>query len=424
RTLTVIPPEERALLLDTWNKTTVTNQPVHFLHQLFEDQVERDGKAIAVECNGVSLSYAELNTKANQLAYYLIARDVKPDDLIVLCVERAIKMVEAMLGILKAGCAYVPLDPTYPSQRLNNILQNVNPILLLADATGRKALGDNQVPVIDLDKPLPEDLPINNPDATKLGLTPGHLAYVIYTSGSTGTPKGVMVEHHHVAQLFMSIRHKLDFNNQDKWCMLHSISFDYSVWEIWGALLNGGQLSIVPHSIIRSSNEFYDWICTNGITVLNQTPSAFKMLMREKFFSIRSDRLRYIPLGGEALHPSLMREWNEKCGKDQTVLVNMYGPTETAIITTMLVGVNIISDRSIVPIGRPLPNRRIYLLDAHGELVPIGAEGELYIGGAGVARGYLNSPELTAERFLLDPFSENPAARMYRTGDRARYLSD
>ncbi|XP_055301532.1 uncharacterized protein LOC129568042 [Sitodiplosis mosellana] len=424
RSLAVMPPEERTLLLHTLNQTTVDYPSDCCLHQLLEAQVKRDGQAIAVECEGKTLSYAGLNVQANQLANYLITRGVKPDNRVALCVERSTTMIVAMLGILKAGAAYVPLDPVYPSQRLANILLDADPIFLLADAAGRSALGNHQVPVIDLDKPLPVDLPMDNPDAKKLGVTPTNLAYVIYTSGSTGAPKGVMVEHHDAAHLFQSVHDKFDFNTQDKWCLFHSISFDLSVWEIWGALLNGNQLWIVPSELTRSTDEFYDWICTSGITVLTQTPSVFRMLMRAQKICSQFNQLRYLIFCGEALEPSIVKDWYEKYDKIQTVLVNMYGPTETVIFATNWICDNTISENSLTPIGRPLSNKRSYLLDQHGEPVPLGADGELYIGGAGVARGYLNRSELTAERFLPDPFSDNPASRMYRTGDRARYLPD
>ncbi|XP_055325985.1 uncharacterized protein LOC129579832, partial [Sitodiplosis mosellana] len=423
RTLTVMPPEERMLLLHQWNQNTDNYSNSHCLHQLFEDQVERDSLSNAVEYDGEILSYKELNTHANRLAHYLIAKGVKPDDRIALCVDRGTTMLVAILGILKAGSAYVPIDPAYPSERLNHILQDADPIFVLTDATGRKALGDHQVPVMDLETPLPSDLPIDNPEITKLGVTSAHLAYVIYTSGSTGIPKGVMVEHQQIVRLFEAARHKFSFGKEDKWSLVHSISFDFSVWEIWGALLNGSQLSIVPYNITRSTDEFYDCICTRGITVLNQTPSSFKMLMRSKNMSSRPDRLRFVIFGGEALDPSIMKDWFDipLNTKSQTLLVNMYGITEITVHATYQ-PLNAIED--VYSIGRPLPDLCAYVLDSYGDPVLLGAEGELYIGGAGVARGYLNRPELTAERFRTNPFSDNPADRMYCTGDRARYLPD
>ncbi|XP_055307168.1 dimodular nonribosomal peptide synthase-like, partial [Sitodiplosis mosellana] len=233
-----------------------------------------------------------------------------------------------------------------------------------------------------------------------------------------------MVEHRDATQLIASLHEKFDFDSRDKWCLFHSISFDVSVWEIWGALSCGNQLSIVPFNVTRSSDEFHDWICTNGITVLNQTPSAFKTLMCAKNVSSRSYRLRYVIFAGEALDPLIVRDWYDKNAENQTVIINMYGPTETVIFATSWISDVTNSKSSLMPIGRPLSNKRIYLLDAHGEPVPLGAEGEIYIGGDGVARGYLNQPELTAEHFLPDQFSDDQMARMYRTGDRARYLSD
>ncbi|XP_055308947.1 uncharacterized protein LOC129572860, partial [Sitodiplosis mosellana] len=381
RTLAVVPIEERTLLLHTWNQTTVTYSPTCCLHQLFEEQVECEGEATAVKFNGETLSYKELNTKANQLAHYLIARGVKPDDRIALCVERNTTMLIVMLSILKAGGAYVPLDPAYSSKRLTNILQDAKPMFLLADATGRKALGDHQVPMLDLDKPLCVNLSINNLDVTVLGVTPGHLAYIIYTSGTTGTPKGVMVEHHQAAQLLKSVNDKFDFDKKDIFCTCHSISFDFSVWEIWGALCYGSQLSIEPSNITRSADEFYDWICTSGITVLHQTPSAFKTLMTANNISLRSNQLRYVLFGGEALDPLILRDWYAKYAKSETILLNLYGPTETVIFASCWICDNKIPENSLTPIGRPLYDKRIYLLDAFGEPVPLGAEGELYIGG-------------------------------------------
>ncbi|XP_031634856.1 uncharacterized protein LOC116348125, partial [Contarinia nasturtii] len=421
RRLTVMPPEERDMLLHNWNRMTVNYPPVHCLHQLFEAQVACDGSTNAVKCEGETLSYKELNTQSNQLAHYLIGKGVRPDDRVAVCIKRSTKMIVAILGILKAGGAYVPFDPAFSSQRHINILHDASPLYLLADATGQAALGNVQVPVVNLDEALPCGLSIDNPDPTTLGLTPSHLAYIIYTSGSTGTPKGVMIEHKQITRLFEVTRKQFDFDKQDQWCLFHSFSFDFSVWEIWGALLNGSQLAIVSYNTSRSADEFYKWLCINRITVLNQTPSAFKMFIKAKSNSSLSDRLRYVIFGGEELDPFLARDWIEKYSKVHTKLVNMYGITETTVHATYQ---QLESSKHIYSIGRPLSDLCVYLLDSHGEPVPLGAEGELYIGGACVARGYLNQPELTAERFLLNPFSENTRGRMYRTGDLARYLPD
>ncbi|XP_031635535.1 uncharacterized protein LOC116348624, partial [Contarinia nasturtii] len=420
RTLTVIPPEERVMLLHDWNKTTIDYPPVRCLHELFEAQVERDGQAIAIEYEGETLSYTELNARANQLAHYLLAQGVRPEDRIALCVKRSTKMLIALLGILKAGGAYVPLDPAHSSQRFQIILQETKPICVLTDSAGQNALGDHQFSIVDLDNTALLGLPIENPDPLKLELTPAHLAYVIYTSGTTGTPKGILVEHQQWTRLLNVAYDKFGFNKQEKWSLFHSLSFDVSVWEMCGALFNGGQLAIVPYNISRSPHEFYEWVCTNGITVLNQTPSAFKMFLQAKNIRSRSDRLRFVFFRGEELNQMTVKNWSEKNANSQTILINMYGTTETPSAIHGRVEIS----NDVHPIGRPFPDLCVYLLDPHGEPVPLGAEGELYIGGAGVARGYLNRPELTAERFLSDPFSENPTARMYRTGDMARYLPD
>ncbi|XP_031631245.1 uncharacterized protein LOC116345737 [Contarinia nasturtii] len=434
--LDLLPKTELELLLNVGNQTdtnypakngihlsraTVANSKRLCCHEIFEAQVEQNEHAIAVECEEETLSYTELNARANRLAHYLITKGVKPDDLIAVCVKRSTKMLVAILGILKSGGAYVPLDPVYSSQRLINILEDADPLYVLVDATGQKALGHHQVTVVDLDQSLPGGLSPINPDSKKLGLTPAHLAYVIYTSGSTGKPKGVMIEHQQVTRLFEVTRDKFAFNKQDKWCLFHSFSFDVSVWEIWGALSNGSQLAIVPHETGRCADEFYKWVCNHGITVLNQTPSAFKMFMQAKNISSLSDRLRYVIFAGEEFDQSIAKNWHKKYYNAQTELVNMYGTTETTVHATYQL---LKASEYIHSIGRPIADLCAYLLDTHGEPVPFGAEGELYIGGAGLARGYLNRPELTAERFVPNPFSENTLARMYRTGDWVRYLPD
>ncbi|PPT24483.1 hypothetical protein XarbCFBP7614_21260, partial [Xanthomonas arboricola] len=249
-----------------------------------------------------------------------------------------------------------------------------------------------------------------------------HLAYVIYTSGSTGTPKGVMVEHAQVVRLFETAQSAYGFAASDVWCLFHSFAFDFSVWELWGALRYGGRLVLVPRATTRDPHALYRLICEQGVTVLNQTPSAFKALVSRVRPS--SDRLRYVIFGGEALEPASLRDWYEERGEASPHLVNMYGITETTVHVTYYALGEVDAGRRYIPIGRRLPDLCVYLLDERGEPVPLGAVGELYIGGAGVARGYLNRPDLTAERFLPNRFVQDPQARMYRTGDLARYLPD
>jgi amino acid adenylation domain-containing protein len=269
-----------------------------------------------------------------------------------------------------------------------------------------------------------EVAPVTNPDSHQLGLRSDNLAYVIYTSGSTGIPKGVMVEHAQVSRLFASTDEAYGFNDQDVWCLFHSFAFDFSVWELWGALGYGGRLIVVPRDVARSSHEFYRLVCDEGVTVLNQTPSAFRGFIEAQAVERRPDQLRYVIFGGEALEPSILKPWYRSHIGQEPQLVNMYGITETTVHVTYRALNLRDSEEKRSPIGKRLPDLRVYLLDEYGEPAPLGAVGELHVGGAGVARGYLKRPELTAERFLVDRFSPVGGARMYKTGDLGRYLPD
>ncbi|MFC5491442.1 AMP-binding protein, partial [Dokdonella soli] len=260
--------------------------------------------------------------------------------------------------------------------------------------------------------------PADNPTRSEVDLLPTHLAYVIYTSGSTGLPKGVLVEHANVVRLFAATEEWLRFDSDDVWTLFHSYAFDFSVWEIWGALLHGGRLIVVPQNVARSPDDFYRMLCREGVTILNQTPSAFRLLIAAQAASHDVHRLRHVIFGGEALDVATIKLWCEKNHHQNAVIINGYGPTEATIFSTFH---ELLSEEfnltQAVPIGRPIWNTQIYLLDRYGQPVPVGVAGELYIGGAGVARGYLNRPELTAERFVRDPYSADAQARMYKTGD-------
>ncbi|WEN15095.1 non-ribosomal peptide synthase/polyketide synthase [Rhodanobacter sp. AS-Z3] len=426
RELDVLPPTERTQLLETFNGGPAPSYATRCLHLDFEAQARDRAEAIALVCGDRQISYGALNRDANRLAHHLIALGVRPDSRVALCVERGIAMVVGLLAILKAGGGYVPLDPAYSSDRLTLILDDAAPVLLLTDAHGRAALGDAQLPecVLDLQADCDrwDSLPDSNPHVADL--TAAHLAYVIYTSGSTGKPKGVMVEHAQVARLFESTRDWYGFDEHDVWCLFHSFAFDFSVWELWGALRYGGRLVVVTHDVVRSMPEFHRLVCDQGVTVLNQTPSAFKAFIEAQGQDPRSDRLRYVIFGGEALEPAMLAPWYARRGDVSPRLINMYGITETTVHVTYRPMSHADLTRSGSPIGERLPDLRLYLLDAHRQPVPLGAVGELYVGGAGVARGYLNRPELTAERFLPDPFDPRPQARLYRTGDLGRYLPD
>ncbi|QWJ99414.1 amino acid adenylation domain-containing protein [Burkholderia pseudomallei] len=445
--LPLLDEAERKQVVYAWNATERDYPIEQCIHQLFEAQVDRKPEAIALTFDGRRLSYAELNARANRLAHYLQARGVGPDRLVALCAERGIEMVVGLLAILKAGGAYVPLDPAYASDRLRGIVEDSQPALVLADAVGRAALGelDGALPVIDLETDALRwrEMPATNPEVASQHVH--HLAYVIYTSGSTGRPKGVMVEHAQVVRLFGATQAWFGFDERDVWTLFHSYGFDFSVWEMWGALLHGGRLVIVPTEVTRTPSAFFALLCAEGVTVLNQTPSAFQALMsaqeeREEA-ALKADvdaeaeaagnieranvvahRLRYVIFGGEALEPRTLASWYARHG-ERTQLVNMYGITETTVhVTYCALRAEDAMRLGASPIGVRIPDLQLYVLDDRREPVPMGVTGELYVGGAGVARGYLNRPELTRERFIDDPFVAG--GRLYKTGDLARWRTD
>ena len=426
--LGILPEEERRRVVEEFNPTQVTYPQDRLIHDLFEDQVERSPDAVAVVYESQSLTYAQLNSRASQLARYLIRSGVGPDERVGICVERGLEMVTGLLGILKAGGGYVPLDPSYPVERLQYMLEDASPKVLLTQARLMESLPFSEAKVIALDAQWSEiaQLPTTDQDAATLSLTGHNLAYVIYTSGSTGKPKGVTIEHRNVTRLFAATEKWFGFNEHDVWTLFHSFAFDFSVWELWGALLYGGRVVVVPHLTARSPLQLFRVLCAEGVTVLNQTPSAFAQLIQAQEESpMEHHSLRVVIFGGEALELHRLRSWVRRNGAVKPQLVNMYGITETTVHVTyrLLTESDIESERGSL-IGGPIDDLKTYLLDAYQQPVPIGAPGELYIGGAGVARGYLNRPELTAERFTKDPFSSEPLARMYRTGDLGRWRED
>ncbi|MEO6679066.1 MAG: amino acid adenylation domain-containing protein, partial [Pseudomonas sp.] len=424
--LTVLPAAERQQLLDTWNTTDVLYEHEALIHQQFEARAATQPDAVAVVYEDLSLTYGELNARANQMAHRLLELGVRPDDRVAICVERGLEMLVGLLGILKSGAGYVPLDPAYPAERIAYMLYDSKPVALLTQLPLRDQLPQMNIPtlLLDLIEASHEAPPAqHNPDVA--GLTSAHLAYVIYTSGSTGLPKGVMIEHRNVARLFSATQQWFNFGPQDVWALFHSFAFDFSVWEIWGALTHGGQLLVVPQLVSRSPQYCYALLCEAGVTILNQTPSAFRQLIAAQGEIDLSHSLRQVIFGGEALETGILKPWYAREANAKTQLVNMYGITETTVHVTyraleaadaQLVGVS--------PIGGRIPDLQLYVLDAQREPVPVGVIGEMYVGGAGVARGYLNRDELTAERFLDNPFSTEPSARMYRTGDLGRWLAD
>jgi amino acid adenylation domain-containing protein len=420
---------ERQQLLVEWNDTRKEFASEATLHELFEAQVRRTPNAIALSYNDTSLTYLELNERSNQLAHYLRSLGVGPDIPVALCLERGIEMIVGILGVLKAGGAYLPLDPVYPGERLAFMLDDAKPRVLVTQQGLLDRLPADQMKVVCIDAEweiIAAHSNDNPPQLTTSDLT----AYIIYTSGSTGRPKGTLVTHLNVTRLLTATESVFQFKSDDVWTLFHSYAFDFSVWEIWGALLYGGRLVVVPYLVSRTPHDFYSLLCREGVTVLNQTPSAFRQLITAEETNVEKEeseklKLRLVIFGGEALEIQTLRGWFARHGDQRPLLVNMYGITETTVhVTWRLLRSEDVNDRVGSPIGIPLEDLQVYVLDRRQELVPVGVWGELYVGGGGVCRGYLNRPELTAQRFIPNPFGANAGSRLYRTGDVGRYLPD
>jgi amino acid adenylation domain-containing protein len=402
-------------------RQTESREDVLCVHQIFEEQARKSSEHIAVTSGKDALSYGQLNAQAEQVAGHLSALGVGPEARVGLCLDRSTQLVVGILGVLKAAAAYVPLDPDYPSERLAYLLADSGVKVVL---TERKLL--DRLPPTNARVLCVEDALDRKPAAiARRSAQAENAAYVIYTSGSTGNPKGVVVEHRQVVQLFSATQGIFQFNENDVWTLFHSSAFDFSVWEIWGALLYGGRLVVVPYWVSRSPDLFLQLCDREAVTVLNQTPSAFRQLMPLALEREGLRQLRFVIFGGEALDMPELLPWFEARSDERPELINMYGITETTVHVTLrrLRREDAQPGRSSV-IGRPLPHLYLYVLDAHGQPVPKGALGEIYVGGAGVARGYLSRPELTGERFLPDPFNSSGGGRMYRSGDLARRLPD
>ncbi|KAF9923920.1 hypothetical protein BGZ65_008609 [Modicella reniformis] len=419
-------PAERDLLLTAWNATQRDYPVYQCVHYLFEQQVDRTPGVIALVFEDQELTYEELNIRANRLAHRLIGLGVQPDECVAICVERSPAMVIAVLAVLKAGGAYIPLDPTYPKDRLSYILQDAKSTILIADATGRATFTrTDQQGQPEKDEDLasismldPNDqliLPSLNP--TIPGLTSRQLAYIIYTSGSTGKPKGVMVEHQGVANLIWSRPEVFGTCSTTRALQFFSFSFDGSVAEMFPTLCFGGSLHLLPDQIHFDRIQLWRYLEQHSITQALLPPA---ILHEYKDLQPLSNQLTLIT-AGEALSTALLLRLQRLIPNGR--IVNDYGPTEA---TVSAIAWQCRQDYSgdVVPIGRPIANKRIYILDKNRHPVPLGAIGELYIGGVGVARGYLNRPELSAQVFVQDPFAEDTDARMYKTGDLARYMPD
>jgi amino acid adenylation domain-containing protein len=422
--LPILSEDDRRVLSGERRPATADQGPA--IHHVFERQAARTPDALALTCGSEALSYRALDARANQVAHRLQAAGVTTESLVGLLLERSLDLVVGVLGILKAGGAYVPVDATTPPDRVASILGDagVEVVVTSAALASRVPAGVRETIRLDADASAltaaPEE-PVSVP------VSGANAAYVIYTSGSTGKPKGVVVTHRNVVRLFEATRPWFQFGATDVWTLFHSIAFDVSVGELWGALLYGGRLVVVLQDITRSPDRFHDLLASEHVTVLRQTPSAFRVLSQVDA-SLRAGRalaLRLIIFAGEALDLQTLRPWIERHGDEAPQLINMYGITETTVDVTYRRIRRVDLERGLGSvIGEPIPDLSLYILDERRQPVPIGVPGEIYVGGAGVARAYLNQPDLTGERFVPDPFAGTPGTRMYRSGDQARWLAD
>lgn len=391
------------------------------LHTLFEHQVRRRPDDVAVVSGTSCTSYAALNAASNQLVSHLRRNGVRPGEMVGVALERGPALVAALIAVLKAGAACVPLDRMHPPARLQR---------MCIEAGVRRVVSDQALPFpseagiwrIESVDPSPGGSEPADPGDSDAGVGADAAAYVLFTSGSTGQPKGVVLSHFNVVRLFGATQAWFGFSGRDVWTLFHSVGFDFAVWEMWGPLLHGGRLVVVDEVTTRHANRFLRLLEAEAVSVLNLTPSYFRLLSSARALLTARLMLRVVVFGGEALHFSELRPWIEARGDETPALVNMYGITETTVHTTYrrIRAADLDVGRSLI--GVPLPDVSLHLLDDTLVPVPSGETGELYVGGNGVSSGYLGRPELTAERFLPDPFA--PGRQMYRSGDLARRLGD
>ncbi|HEV7236347.1 MAG TPA: amino acid adenylation domain-containing protein, partial [Ktedonobacteraceae bacterium] len=425
--LPLLAEAERQQVLVDWNATQSISPIEQGIHHMFESQVERTPEACALVFGEQEMSYRELNRRANRLAHHLRHLGVGPEVLVGLCLERSSDMVVGLLGILKAGGAYVPLDPTYPQDRLAFMLQDSQISVLLTQQQLEERLSEHHIPIICLDTDLEgsDQESSENPSST---VKAENLAYVIYTSGSTGKPKGVLITHAAIVDHCSTIKKYYELDANDRVLQFSTITFDPSLEQIFSTLISGATL-VLRNSEVWSATDLQKKMQDCRLTVMNIPTSYWHYITQEwanTSTALAHNQLRLLIVGGDRLLPEYLDLW-QQLPMHSVRLLNAYGPTETTITATIFE----IPRQSYkntplknIPIGRPLANRTIYILDTYGNPVPIGIPGELYIGGSLLARGYLNRAELTVEKFVPDPFSKDADARLYRTGDLARYLPD
>ncbi|MFC2146220.1 amino acid adenylation domain-containing protein, partial [Acidobacteriota bacterium] len=455
----ILSREEKQQLLVTFNRTEASYPEGKTIHDLFAEQVERTPDHIAATLSegtrglaplsdhvsvSISITYHQLNEKSDQLAYLLREKGVGPDTIVALLVNRSIEMIVSIIAVLKAGAAYLPIDPEYPEERINYMLEDSKVNILVKNSKNFILfVFKKNIDVVFIDEVLNKIRPQGT--TVHLHLSPApvtSLAYILYTSGTTGKPKGVMIQHQNVVRLMFNDKFQFDFNDKDVWTMFHSYCFDFSVWEMYGALLYGARLIVIPRMTARDTALFLELLKKETVTILNQTPSAFYRLIEEELKQEKNHLdLKYVIFGGEALNPLKLKAW--KTRYPDTPLINMFGITETTVHVTYKEIAYQQIDSGISNIGKPIPTLRTYVMDSNLNLVPIGAPGELCAAGAGVGRGYLNRPELTADKFclrrpgaLFEKTAPGPrknfllegtrglAPLLYRSGDLARWLPD
>jgi amino acid adenylation domain-containing protein len=409
--LQVLPPEERQKLLVDWNQTGAEYPREALAHQLFEAQVERTPDATAVIFEDAALTYHELNTRANQLAYRLRESGVAADDRVGIFLERSLEMVVAVLGVLKSGAAYVPMDPIYPPQRIQMMIEDSQMRVLVSQQSLLDALPEHnaELVLVDADRARLDAMPKDNPAPAA---NSENLAYVIFTSGSTGRPKGVQIAHRALVNFLCAMQREPGIQQGDALGAVTTLSFDIAGLEVYLPLVSGARTVILSSDTAADGIALAEAIERHGITMLQATPVTWRLLMETGWQGRRGLK---VLCGGETLDAGLAQRLNE-CGGE---LWNLYGPTETTIWSTLA---RVFSTKEGISIGRPIANTQVYVLDAHRQPVPVGVTGLMYIGGDGLARGYLNQPEMTAEKFIPHPFQ--PEGRIYNTGDLARYLPD
>ena len=433
--LEVVTAAEKQLLLHDFHEAPASYPEQATIKELFEAQVSRTPQQIAASCNGEQWTYAELNRQANRIASRLLEEKGEGETVVGLLLERNLHLLAGILGVVKAGCAYLPMDPDAPEERIAYMLQDSGARVLLASGMGDVRGDSTDVgsrfsnlsfsgTVLPVESLLASDV-TDRADSTfdpnpVVPIQPQDALYMIYTSGTTGQPKGTMIEHRNVVRLMVNDRMPFDFSADDVWSLFHSYNFDFSVWEMYGALLYGGKVVVIPKAATRDSYAFLDILRKERVTVLNQVPSSFYELMHAELAGEGEPLdVRYLIFGGEALHVGKLKAWHEKY--PEMAIVNMYGITETTVhVTHKRIGAEDIK-RGISNIGQAIPTLKLYILNAD-QLCGIGMPGELCIAGAGVARGYVNRPELTQAKFVDNPYV--PGERMYRSGDLARWLPD